>query len=524
MTTNKTENEPYTLPSMWPRILLQWAPCGVCAVLSALTGNFIFKFIFILAWIFAVVLVAKSTDFWNDLRAYPYLADVVDRHLFLRLTLSGGLSSHIIELLVVAAIGYVAMRLSFWLTWLIFRNIFTDSTLQMAVFVLVLLITEHYIALLARSISRDLDNKNCYPDGSTYVYKQTYLREMERSKAHEETMEAYRQETLKRQKEQEEREAEERKRAEEEARQRAARQEAARQAAMEAYEKDPEAGKRRVWEWLNVGWNLDFPDEACDRIADYTYGRVLNLGWRVIFNILKEIYPESEAKLYAAKYETIHNAVKKMREDEEAREAREAQLNPLGAEGEKNVNYKLKWWLHTHPDYQMVASDCFSQYSANCIRIAAWDKMPEPQEIDHILVGPAGVIHIETKDYIGSIDVKTTSYWIRDIRGDGTQTPFTSPAFQVQRHETVLRHILGNDIPLHAIICLSNKNVALTHAENSDIPVVCLRDLDAFLDKLDASPERRLDAEQIKTAFLKIEEAKVRNSKRRKSFEQDKVQ
>ena len=121
--------------------------------------------------------------------------------------------------------------------------------------------------------------------------------------------------------------------------------------------------------------------------------------------LLSGVVPDNEAAQYARKFDSMNFAVRKLRSEEEDREAIAAQQNPLGVEGEVNVNYMLKWWLSSHPGYIMVASDCFSQYSASCIRLAAWDFMREPQEIDHLLVGPAGVIHIETKDYIGSITV-----------------------------------------------------------------------------------------------------------------------
>lgn len=103
--------------------------------------------------------------------------------------------------------------------------------------------------------------------------------------------------------------------------------------------------------------------------------------------LLSGVVPDNEAAQYARKFDSMNFAVRKLRSEEEDREAIAAQQNPLGVEGEANVNYMLKWWLSSHPGYIMVASDCFSQYSASCIRLAAWDFMREPQEIDHLLVG-----------------------------------------------------------------------------------------------------------------------------------------
>ena len=142
---------------------------------------------------------------------------------------------------------------------------------------------------------------------------------------------------------------------------------------------------------------------------------------------------------------------------EQEQEERERKARELGEAGEKEVNYKLKWWLAEHSAYRSVAADCVSKYSGGCIRIAAWDYMKEPQEIDHLLVGPAGVIHIETKNYVGTIRVDDTNYWDRDMRNAGHFTTTESPAFQVKRHAALLSKIVGEDVPVCGIICLANQ-------------------------------------------------------------------
>ena len=174
------------------------------------------------------------------------------------------------------------------------------------------------------------------------------------------------------------------------------------------------------------------------------------------------------------------------------------------------IFFKLKWWLAEHSAYRSIAADCVSKYSGGCIRIAAWDYMKEPQEIDHLLVGPAGVIHIETKNYVGTIRVDDTNYWDRDMRNAGHFTTTESPAFQVKRHAALLSKIVGEDVPVCGIICLANPNVKLQDADNSEIPVVKLGELPELLDALDKSTASPLTAQKVTEVIGKIEKAKVR--------------
>ena len=107
----------------------------------------------------------------------------------------------------------------------------------------------------------------------------------------------------------------------------------------------------------------------------------------------------------------------------------------------------------------------------------------------------------------------------RDKGNNGQSVPFNSPAFQVNRHDAVIKHIVGPDVPVHAVICLANKNVELLHAERSEIPIVCLRDMETYLNNLDSGEANRLDDATVKKVYQQIEDAKVRNSKKRAEYE-----
>ena len=57
--------------------------------------------------------------------------------------------------------------------------------------------------------------------------------------------------------------------------------------------------------------------------------------------LLSGVVPDDEAAQYARKFDSMNFAVRKLRSEEEDREAIAAQQNPLGVEGEANVNYML---------------------------------------------------------------------------------------------------------------------------------------------------------------------------------------
>lgn len=493
-----------------PRYIRLWIPCGIFALIGSFIGPaLLFALLVIGAWLCAAAKISESVASWEQVRDNKSYADVADKDKFIQFTLNGSPAAHF-----AFAFGIVLADIALFR---MMNHLDINSFLAMALFLLILTISQYYLFMIGRACFRDISGRNHYPDGSDYIPGETHAH------ADEQYRKAQAESTRQSSGPQARNAAAEEPKPEsivDEAEQKVCEnREAERTAYIAEYERDNRPGRRKVWEWLNIGWNLDFPDEVCDIIADYTHGRTDGITGRRLKELLSGIVSEEEAAQYARKFDSVRSAVRRLHSEEEDREAIENQANPLGVEGEANVNYMLKWWLSSHPGYLMVASDCFSSYSASCIRIAAWDFMREPQEIDHLLIGPAGIIHIETKDYIGSIDVQTTNYWRRDKSRSGQYIPFNSPAFQVNRHDAVIKHIVGTDIPVHAVICLANKNVELLHAEKSDIPIVCLRDMETFLDKLDGSEANRLDAETVKKIYQQIEDAKVRNSKKRAEYE-----
>lgn len=285
--------------------------------------------------------------------------------------------------------------------------------------------------------------------------------------------------------------------------------------------------RAEVKSWITEKCRLNIPDAFCDAYSDLTLGEcVLLEKSKNILHLRSEIEAkhfqlnsqlnlilEGVTGLAESVCSNYHNQIASAAAEaarvEQEQEERERKARELGEAGEKEVNYKLKWWLAEHSAYRSIAADCVSKYSGGCIRIAAWGYMKEPQEIDHLLVGPAGVIHIETKNYVGTIRVDDTNYWDRDMRNAGHFTTTESPAFQVKRHAALLSKIVGEDVPVCGIICLANPNVKLQDADNSEIPVVKLGELPELLDALDKSTASPLTAQKVTEVIGKIEKAKV---------------
>lgn len=286
--------------------------------------------------------------------------------------------------------------------------------------------------------------------------------------------------------------------------------------------------RAEVKSWITEKCRLNIPDAFCDAYSDLTLGEcVLLEKSKNILHLRSEIEAKhfqlnsqlnlilegvtGLAESVCSNYRNqIASAAAEAARVEQEQEERERKARELGEAGEREVNYKLKWWLAEYSAYRSIAADCVSKYSGGCIRIAAWDYMKEPQEIDHLLVGPAGVIHIETKNYVGTIRVNDTNYWDRDMRNAGHFTTTESPAFQVKRHAALLSKIVGEDVPVCGIICLANPNVKLQDADNSEIPVVKLGELPELLDALDKSTASPLTAQKVTEVIGKIEKAKVR--------------
>lgn len=187
--------------------------------------------------------------------------------------------------------------------------------------------------------------------------------------------------------------------------------------------------------------------------------------------------------------------------------------------GESRVNAMLIYWTQQHPEWKIIQKDCIGPYSDKCIRLSSSGH--SPQEIDHLLVGPYGVIQIETKNYCGYINLRKNKegsprfYCTPFDSYDSKEVPH-DPIEQVRSHDVTLHRILG-DIPLRSIICISAPGSVIKDTPE-EIAKICPYDvidyvnLDDYLSQMQnilaAKTRIPYDVNEI---VRKIEGAKVRN-------------
>ena len=150
--------------------------------------------------------------------------------------------------------------------------------------------------------------------------------------------------------------------------------------------------------------------------------------------------------------------------------------------GESSVEYALKWIMAAHDgDIVSIKGDCESKHRYNCIVLCKPDFIDEPQEYDHILVCPGGVVLIETKHWKGHVEIRPDGKWIRKIDGEGSSIGIDSPKFQMRRHEVVMQQILPS-VQVNSLLCFSNATTIIDGRENfKDYPIITIDQLEETL-------------------------------------------
>jgi len=166
-------------------------------------------------------------------------------------------------------------------------------------------------------------------------------------------------------------------------------------------------------------------------------------------------------------------------------EQAEEKIRNSNNRGEQDVEYHIKWLLKALNKYIVaINSDCESKYRYNCILLKNASFIDEPQEYDHILVTPSGVVLIETKDWKGTIDITSDGKWIRHKEEDGTPFGVASPLAQMRRHEQLMKSILP-DVTIHSILCFSNPSAIINGKEHlNEYPVINIEQLETELNKI----------------------------------------
>ena len=189
----------------------------------------------------------------------------------------------------------------------------------------------------------------------------------------------------------------------------------------------------------------------------------------------KKIYLENQCGFDIFDKETeIHS---KIAEYEKIQE----KINNSNNRGEQIVEYHIKWILKSLNKYVVtINGDCESKYRYNCIMLRNDDFLDEAQEYDHILVTPAGVILIETKDWKGTTSIAPDGKWTRINEENGTVFGVRSPLMQIRRHEQLLASIVPS-VPVYSILCFSNSSAIINGKENVNYPVINIEQLEDTL-------------------------------------------
>lgn len=132
---------------------------------------------------------------------------------------------------------------------------------------------------------------------------------------------------------------------------------------------------------------------------------------------------------------------------------REKNKLEAGLKGEKEVAYILSWLPK-------------SFITINNIYLSANDL--ETQQFDHIVIGPPGVIHIETKTINGAVLIDPKGNWtvLKASYNKIIKEGMDSPLPQIQRHEIILQNFFseefpGLSIPIHGIVVMANSRTII---------------------------------------------------------------
>lgn len=134
---------------------------------------------------------------------------------------------------------------------------------------------------------------------------------------------------------------------------------------------------------------------------------------------------------------------------------------------------------------------------------------PLRAEIDHLIVAPCGIIHIETKAQVGEPHVHGNgSYYF--LTGNGTEK--ATDSMQVIRHDNVIRMVVG-DIPRYSIVCFaddSNQNIIYDDGVKPEyVQFATLPELSSVLDRLLTDKTKDcLTAEDVKAVAQKLRGAR----------------
>lgn len=181
-----------------------------------------------------------------------------------------------------------------------------------------------------------------------------------------------------------------------------------------------------------------------------------------------------------------------------------------GMQGEQKVALQIRLSLQGREGQPIFVNENDAP-DAHCYINAPVNGNGKPlrAEIDHLIVAPCGIIHIETKTRAGEPHVHGNgSYYF--LTGNGTEK--ATDAMQVTRHDNVIRMVVG-DIPRYSIICFasdSNQNIIYDDGVKPEyVQFATLPELSSVLDRLLTDKTKDcLTAEDVKAVAQKLRSAR----------------
>ncbi|ODM26952.1 hypothetical protein A7W90_12420 [Clostridium sp. Bc-iso-3] len=144
------------------------------------------------------------------------------------------------------------------------------------------------------------------------------------------------------------------------------------------------------------------------------------------------------------------------------------QIVDAGIRGERNVTHNLEF---LDKNKFIVYNDIFvydEDYKLS-------------QQIDHLVIGPGGVISIETKSLKGEIIVRSNEKWEQYKNNNMYQ--IENPTQQVMRHEYILKRILPQGIPIKSIIVMGDYHTKVKNEEKCAYTIVNVNAILPFIDE-----------------------------------------
>lgn len=92
------------------------------------------------------------------------------------------------------------------------------------------------------------------------------------------------------------------------------------------------------------------------------------------------------------------------------------------------------------------------------------------QQIDHLVIGPNAIFHIETKSYSGYIYIDRNENWTKTTKHK--YELLDNPKGQIQRHEQILKGVVGEEFEIVSILAMAHKNCRLLGLENTALNVM----------------------------------------------------